>query len=389
MKLKKVVLQYYKSIDKIDIEFETINTIIGRNGSGKTTLLAILAAFLSGRVLKDIHSNFKLILEINININKFELDSLNKKLVANKLQKFATITEKSYIIQYDNSEMNNKNCNVFKKLFGFTAYFSNGSKSMYLSNAETLNWKNTGNYLEVLNLSDSKKVIKNLESFIHSKVYDSESTIPGVTIILDIIDELNSYLNVLDIKNFIQFEPDRGIVFTENKLDFSKLASGEKKIVVLLMYLSSQFKIPGILLIDEPETNLHAEWQVKLVRFIKKISPNTQIIMASHSPLIALSTEASGIKILTRISKTEHLFTNIVVSSDTTAFTVDEILYNVFNIPKIVTSAKEEFADIIKEFQEDKNHYETIARLDKLSYRIDPMSALGIDIEFTKRKLNA
>ena len=38
--------------------------------------------------------------------------------------------------------------------------------------------------------------------------------------------------------------------------------------------------------IDEPELNLHIEWQRELVATLRDIAPNVQLFMASHSPAI-------------------------------------------------------------------------------------------------------
>ena len=37
---------------------------------------------------------------------------------------------------------------------------------------------------------------------------------------------------------------------------------------------------------DEPEISLHIEWQRKLIRVIRQLNPNMQLIIATHSPSI-------------------------------------------------------------------------------------------------------
>ena len=41
-----------------------------------------------------------------------------------------------------------------------------------------------------------------------------------------------------------------------------------------------------ITLWDEPEVSLHIEWQRKLIRVIRQLNPNMQLIIATHSPSI-------------------------------------------------------------------------------------------------------
>ncbi|MCW5209732.1 ATP-binding protein, partial [Desulfobulbus sp. US1] len=40
-------------------------------------------------------------------------------------------------------------------------------------------------------------------------------------------------------------------------------------------------------IIDEPEISLNAKWQRNLIPLLSELAPNTQIIVASHSPAIA------------------------------------------------------------------------------------------------------
>jgi predicted ATP-binding protein involved in virulence len=49
-------------------------------------------------------------------------------------------------------------------------------------------------------------------------------------------------------------------------------------------------EIFGILLLDELETHLHPRWQRNIVDRLRKQLPNVQIIITSHSPIIALGT---------------------------------------------------------------------------------------------------
>ncbi len=68
-----------------------------------------------------------------------------------------------------------------------------------------------------------------------------------------------------------------------------RLSSGEKQILVMLAQLifrESKKKIGSVFIIDEPEISLHLEWQELFVESIRQASPNTQFILATHSPTI-------------------------------------------------------------------------------------------------------
>lgn len=68
------------------------------------------------------------------------------------------------------------------------------------------------------------------------------------------------------------------------------LSSGEKQIVVILTHLSfnPSTRQANVLIIDEPEVSLHIHWQEIFVSSLREANPNTQIILATHSPSIIL-----------------------------------------------------------------------------------------------------
>lgn len=64
-----------------------------------------------------------------------------------------------------------------------------------------------------------------------------------------------------------------------------KLSSGEKQIIIMLAQLIFGKK-RQIFIIDEPELSLHLGWQEIFVNCLIEASPNTQFVMATHSPTI-------------------------------------------------------------------------------------------------------
>jgi predicted ATPase len=82
-------------------------------------------------------------------------------------------------------------------------------------------------------------------------------------------------------------------VFVGLKLDdgsllkgFSALSSGERQIVTLI-YAATRMNKQKLILIDEPEISLHVDWQRELLKKISEQSSNSQIIVCTHSPVIA------------------------------------------------------------------------------------------------------
>lgn len=67
-----------------------------------------------------------------------------------------------------------------------------------------------------------------------------------------------------------------------------ELSSGEKQIIIMIAHLifEEAQKTSGVFIIDEPELSLHIAWQEIFVQSIMQASPNTQFILATHSPSI-------------------------------------------------------------------------------------------------------
>ena len=82
--------------------------------------------------------------------------------------------------------------------------------------------------------------------------------------------------------NEIQFEQN-GETLTPYQL-----SSGEKQMLVILMTVLFECGEPYALLMDEPEISLHIEWQQQLITLIRRLNPNAQIILSTHSPALIM-----------------------------------------------------------------------------------------------------
>ncbi|WP_251620920.1 AAA family ATPase [Odoribacter lunatus] len=70
----------------------------------------------------------------------------------------------------------------------------------------------------------------------------------------------------------------------EESIPLYKLSSGEKQLLIILLWVFLMEEQPYILLMDEPEISLHIEWQYRLFEEIRKLNPYCQIITSTHSP---------------------------------------------------------------------------------------------------------
>ena len=66
------------------------------------------------------------------------------------------------------------------------------------------------------------------------------------------------------------------------------LSSGEKQILLILLTILLQDNKQSIIFMDEPEISLHFDWQKKIIEFARKLNPNSQLIIATHSPAVIM-----------------------------------------------------------------------------------------------------
>ncbi|MNZ82345.1 hypothetical protein D3C78_1010410 [compost metagenome] len=100
----------------------------------------------------------------------------------------------------------------------------------------------------------------------------------------DYESEVNRYLHN---KHFSLTDDGHLHVYVGTKnLNLSELSSGEKHILTILGRAALSSDDGTVFVADEPELSLHLDWQRKILPSVIKLSPKSQIIVATHSPSI-------------------------------------------------------------------------------------------------------
>jgi hypothetical protein len=81
---------------------------------------------------------------------------------------------------------------------------------------------------------------------------------------------------------------------------------------------------PGLLLVDELDSHMHPAWQTQLPSLLKEALPNMQVLVSTHSPLIAGNMEAGEVTVVRRDPSGQVVFTPIDTSLK--GFRADQIL---------------------------------------------------------------
>lgn len=77
------------------------------------------------------------------------------------------------------------------------------------------------------------------------------------------------------------------LIVRGNKLNIDALSSGERHLFTFLALVVIDARERDFLIIDEPEISLNANWQRQLIPLLQDLASDTQIIVASHSPILA------------------------------------------------------------------------------------------------------
>jgi energy-coupling factor transporter ATP-binding protein EcfA2 len=131
---------------------------------------------------------------------------------------------------------------------------------------------------------------------------------------LKAMEEIQTYLDTLnhffkDSAKKMVFKEDtseiafnnldkNGAAITKFK-DIKFLSSGEQQILILFTYIAFNSTDGKVFIIDEPELSLHIKWQEDFLEKLERITPSsTQLILASHSPILANKKKDKAIVLL-------------------------------------------------------------------------------------------
>lgn len=145
--------------------------------------------------------------------------------------------------------------------------------------------------LNALNLvdteDDAKSILENtiIEYLLRVIITDIKNTTNLISSRFERFkDNFNSYL--IKNKKLMVNENEINIRVNNGTHSLDELSSGERHLLTLLFCTLFKCEDRNFLFIDEPEISLNTRWQTKLLPLLHDLAPNTQIIVASHSPYI-------------------------------------------------------------------------------------------------------
>lgn len=91
----------------------------------------------------------------------------------------------------------------------------------------------------------------------------------------------STHKEICDTADGLMFRLEDGTLLAPHEL-----SSGEKQLLILLIFALVENNQEFITLWDEPEISLHIDWQRKLINTVHMLNPNGQLIISTHSPSI-------------------------------------------------------------------------------------------------------
>ena len=352
---KKIIIQNIE-IQKIykDKNFkwevgEDTNILIGKNGTGKSTILKLIHACINND--EDVFNDFNRP-AIDLKIIKYYDDNLKRDIIVSENKSFPDV--KSILIDtFDGKALKcekNKSdldCKLSKLVKEFGKYQRELTKN-FEKESQEINEK-ISNIVENIASATSPQLqefqeLKIKENLIKKNIYKS------INLFKEIVDEFLLDTNkevILDDNK----EPLLIQLIKDKHLSLDKISSGEKQILIIFLTILLEKDEPFILLMDEPETSLHVEWQSKLIESIKRLNPNIQIIIATHNPLLMLnrnSDEIGVIEIGEEIVNTE--------GKGTKYLDISAVLIRYFGLHSLVGKDMQEKVETLFELKEKREN---------------------------------
>src|SRR5690606_8449529 len=87
-------------------------------------------------------------------------------------------------------------------------------------------------------------------------------------------------------KKYKEYESSKFKIIEDesNELRLMDLSSGEKKLVIILLFSCLFDNL--LILMDEPELSFSITWQEKIIEIITSLDNNNSYLIATHSPFI-------------------------------------------------------------------------------------------------------
>lgn len=235
--------EYRKMWDRYDLAWhdihEDVNVLVGINGKGKTTLLDTIDGYYNDKLPSAFYKKYG-----------------EKRVVATPLDCAVQYIQSSDVPGQAKKKGNSL---LYERLLGVVLQ-NEKQESFFNYRMRALNYP-----------EERSRIEKRIEMLF------------GV--IDDYFKDSDKHIAIERVSNMLVFKEGTD----EKTVTLQMLSAGEKQLLLILLTVFLMDEKPAVLLMDEPEVSLHIEWQEKLLKSLRKLNGNCQLIVTTHSPSIFAS----------------------------------------------------------------------------------------------------
>lgn len=349
----------YKNIEwSLD---QDTNILIGKNGSGKSTILKLIYACINDDV-KTLESYKSPSIKLTIS-KTYDNGEVQESIITQgqSLANMSVVLINTFDIKYD--ENNQDIIDLDSQLKNLVDKFGEYQRSLtQIVNKKVSQQKiERDDLFKNISTATSEDLSRLQQLSIEIKTATDDINKP----LLEFKTLVDDYFSGTHKSLVIDDEDAPLLVKIEDKSEpirVISLSSGEKQLLIIFLTVILQKDKPFILLMDEPESSLHVEWQSSFIDNIKRLNVNIQIIIATHNPLIALNREQDEIG-------TIEINSDVVKTGGTGTkyLDVSAILLNYFHLSSLVgTEMKSKLKELFDLKTLESLSDDEVAKLDKL-----------------------